>query len=67
MNNWTNYLSWVPSVPKTAQVIALVTNGVVAKAMFRATVPTVPVSTKAPICGPPENKHTTIISKYITA
>jgi hypothetical protein len=67
MNNWTNCHSWGLNAPRTAQVIVLATSGVLEKATFRARVLTVPVSTKALTCGPPENKLTAPISKYITA
>ena len=67
MNNWTSCLSWAVNAPKTVQDIVLATSGVHAEATSRATVPTAPVSTKAPTCVPPENKLTAPISKYITA
>jgi hypothetical protein len=56
-----------PNAPKTVQVIVLATSGVHAKVTSRATVPTAPVSTKAPIFVPLENKLTTVVLKYITA
>jgi hypothetical protein len=67
MNNWMNCHSWAVNAPKTARDIVLVTSGVHAKATSRATAPTVPVSTKAPTCVPPENKLSTAVSKYIIA
>jgi hypothetical protein len=67
MNNWTSCLFWGQNVPKTVQVIVLAMNGVLAKATSRARAPTVPVSTRALICGLPENNYTTVVSKYITA
>jgi hypothetical protein len=66
-SNWMSCHSWGLNAPKTAQVIVLVMNGVPAKAIVQATVPTAPASTRVPTCEPLENKLTTLISKYITA
>ncbi len=56
-----------PNAPKTVQDTVLATSGAHAEAIFRATVPTAPASTKAPIFVPLENKLTTVVLKYITA